>query len=92
MSDYDGVFVTREEFQQLVERANKSENRLTKLETNVYNMDQRLARIDNNTSWVLRLVLGVIIMALLYNTVGIPKALPVGTLTGGETIWMNFLL
>lgn len=75
MEDTRVRYVTHEEFIMLAERVGKAENRITRNETNQTNMDEKLRKIDNNTTWVLRLVIGAIIMTLLYTIINKPESI-----------------
>ncbi|MGE8207841.1 hemolysin XhlA family protein [Heyndrickxia sp. NPDC080065] len=58
-------FVTRDEFKALEKRVGSIENRQTKTETKVDNLEQKLDKIDSNTTWILRLIIGAFIMAVI---------------------------
>ncbi len=58
-------YVTRQEFKELDDKVDELKNEHTKTKQRVYNVEQKLDRIENNTTWILRLILGAIIMAVL---------------------------
>lgn len=58
-------YVTREEHQALADRMTSVENRQTRTETRMDNFEKKLDKIDSNTTWILRLIIGAFIMALI---------------------------
>jgi len=58
-------YVTRQEFTKLDTRLGKLENRVTRNETRTDHLEQKLDKIESNTTWILRLIIGAIIMAVL---------------------------
>lgn len=65
-------FVKRSEFNRLDERVNTMDKRITALsdrqtrtEVRTDHIEKQLEKISSNTTWILRLVIGAIITALL---------------------------
>ncbi|MDQ0158797.1 hemolysin XhlA family protein [Alkalibacillus salilacus] len=58
-------YVTRKEFKQLDNRVGDLENRQTRTETRTDHLENKLDKIESNTTWILRLIIGAILMALL---------------------------
>ncbi|WP_406944471.1 hemolysin XhlA family protein [Halobacillus sp. SY10] len=58
-------YVTREEFEKLDDKVDELKNEHTKTRQRVQNVEQKLDRIESNTTWILRLILGAIILAVL---------------------------
>lgn len=58
-------YVTRHEFKQLDSRVNRLEIQHTRSETRIDHVEKKLDKIDSNTTWILRLIVGGIIMAVL---------------------------
>lgn len=63
------------------ERIDSLETRVTNLETrvavaenNIENINKKLDKIDNNTTWLLRIVIGAIILAVLGFIIQSPTA------------------
>lgn len=52
-------------FEKLEQRVSALETRVAVAETNIKDIKADLDSIKNNTTWILRLVLGAIIMALI---------------------------
>ncbi|MDX8367866.1 hemolysin XhlA family protein [Cytobacillus sp. IB215665] len=46
-------------------RMNKVEQRLAVAESNIKDIKETLSSIKNNTTWIIRLIIGAIIMAVL---------------------------
>lgn len=63
MGDKD--YVTRKEFNQLDNRVGNVEMRQTRTETRTDHLEKKLDRIESNTAWILRLIIGAFIMAVL---------------------------
>ncbi len=61
----DGQYVTRDEFNQLDNKVDRVESRLTRNETRTDHLEKKLDKIDSNTTWILRLIIGAFVMALL---------------------------
>lgn len=58
-------YVTREEFEKLDDKVDELKNEHTKTRQRVQNVEQKLDRIESNTTWILRLILGAIILVIL---------------------------
>ncbi|MGJ9383251.1 hemolysin XhlA family protein [Salipaludibacillus sp. CF4.18] len=58
-------FISRKEFNQLDSRVDDLANRQTRTETRTDHLEQKLDKIDSNTTWILRLIIGAFIMAIL---------------------------
>jgi len=58
-------YVTREEHQALAKRVTNVENRQTRTETRTDHLERKLDKIETNTTWILRLIIGAFIMALI---------------------------
>lgn len=63
MSEKD--YVTRNEFNQVEKRVGKVEDRMTRSETEIKHVKDTLKSIQGDTRWILRLVIGAFIMAVL---------------------------
>ncbi len=61
----DDKYITREEFNNLGQKVEGLDTRLTKTETRTDHLEKKLDKIENNTTWILRLILGAIILAIL---------------------------
>lgn len=61
----DGQYVTRDEFNQLDKKVDRVDNRLTRNEARTDHLEKKLDKIDSNTTWILRLIIGAFVMALL---------------------------
>ena len=61
----DEKYVTRKEFNQLDSRVDDLSNRQTRTETRTDHLERKLDKIESNTQWILRLIIGAIVMALL---------------------------
>jgi len=58
-------YVTRKEFSQLNNRVGNLESRQTRTETRTDHLEQKLDKIENNTTWILRIIISSIVVALL---------------------------
>lgn len=58
-------YVTREEFNRLDRKVDGLENRMTRTETRTDHLEKKLDKIENNTTWILRLIIGAFITAIL---------------------------
>lgn len=58
-------YVTRKEFNQLDSRVSNLESRQTRTETRTDHLEQKLDKIESNTNWILRLIIGAFITAIL---------------------------
>lgn len=58
-------YVTREEFQKLDDKVDELVVEHSRTKERVQNVEQKLDRIESNTTWILRLILGAIILAIL---------------------------
>jgi len=63
MSDRD--YVKRGEFNRLDERVNTLDVRQTRTEVRTDHIEDKIDKIDSNTTWILRLFIGVILTAVL---------------------------
>ena len=61
----DDEYVKRAEFNRLDERVTTLDVRQTRTEVRTDHIEEKMSKIESNTTWILRLVLGVIIAALL---------------------------
>lgn len=61
----DEEYVKRGEFNRLDERVTTLDKRLVKTEVRTEHNEERLSRIESNTTWILRLIISAIILALL---------------------------
>ena len=66
----DKNYVTRKEFNQLDSRVGNLEVRQTRTETRTDHLEQKLDRIESNTTWILRLIIGAFITAVLGLIIG----------------------
>ena len=64
MSNLGGV-VMEGRVQKLEERMTSVETRLAVAESNIKDMKEDISAIKNNTTWILRIIIGTIIAALL---------------------------
>lgn len=62
MSDND--FIKRGEFSRMDERVNTLDVRQTRTEIRTDHVEDKMSRIESNTTWILRLIIGVILTAL----------------------------
>lgn len=51
--------------EKLEDRMTKAETRIAVAESNIKDIREDIASIKNNTNWILRLIIGAIIMAIL---------------------------
>src|SRR5690625_4602190 len=61
----DDSYVKRGEFSRLDERVNTLDIRQTRTEVRTDNIEHKMDSIESNTSWILRLIIGAIVTALL---------------------------
>ncbi|WP_079479730.1 hemolysin XhlA family protein [Halobacillus salinus] len=61
----DKEYVTRKEFNELDKKVDELQNEQTQTKQRVEHMEKKLDKIEDNTTWILRLILGAIIMAIL---------------------------
>lgn len=61
----DENYVTRKEFSQLDRRVDGLEVRQTRTETRTDHLEQKLDKIESNTNWILRLIIGAFITAVI---------------------------
>lgn len=55
----------RREFDRLDERVTTLDIRQTRTEVRTDHIEDKMSRIESNTTWILRLIIGAIVMALL---------------------------
>ena len=58
-------YVKRGEFNRLDERVNTLDIRQTRTEVRTDHIEDKMSRIESNTTWILRLIVGTILAALL---------------------------
>ena len=58
-------YVKRKEFNRLDERVTTLDIRQTRTEVRTDHIEKKMDRIESNTTWILRLIVGAIITALL---------------------------
>ena len=63
MSDRD--YVKRGEFNRLDERVNTLDVRQTRTEVRTDHIEDKIDKIDSNTTWILRLIIGAFVTAIL---------------------------
>ncbi|TGB04679.1 hypothetical protein E4663_06725 [Halobacillus salinus] len=81
----DKEYVTRQEFKELDDKVDELKNEHTKTKQRVYNVEQKLDRIENNTTWILRLILGAIIVAILALIIQSPETgITIGGVLSGK--------
>ncbi len=61
----DEEYVKRGEFNRLDERVTTLDIRQTRTEVRTDHIEKKMDRIESNTTWILRLIVGAIITALL---------------------------
>ncbi|ELK47174.1 hemolysin XhlA [Halobacillus sp. BAB-2008] len=61
----DEKYVTRDEFSKLDEKVDQLQNEQTQTKQRVAHVEGKLDKIENNTTWILRLILGAIIAGIL---------------------------
>ena len=61
----DEEYVKRGEFARLDERVSRLDIRYSRLEVRTDHIENKLDKIDSNTTWILRIIIGVIASALL---------------------------
>lgn len=61
----DDSYVKRGEFSRLDERVNTLDIRQTRTEVRTDHIENKMDKIESNTSWILRLIIGAIVTALL---------------------------
>lgn len=61
----DSEYVRRGEFSRLDERVNTLDVRQTRTEVRTDHIESKIDKIESNTSWILRLIIGAFITALL---------------------------
>jgi len=61
----DEGYVKRVEFDRLDERVTTLDIRQTRTEVRTDHIEKKMDRIESNTTWILRLIVGAIITALL---------------------------
>lgn len=57
--------VTRNEFDTLKAQVSKLDTRMSVAERDIQDINKKLDKIDNNTTWILRLIIGALIMSVL---------------------------
>lgn len=57
-------FIKRDEFSRMDERVSTLDVRQTRTEVRTDHIEDKMNRIESNTTWILRLILGAIITAL----------------------------
>lgn len=58
-------YINRSEYVQHDKRLSQLESRITRTETRTDHLEQKLNSIENNTTWILRIIISAIVMALL---------------------------
>lgn len=58
-------YVKRGEFSRLDERVNTLDVRQTRTEVRTDHIEDKMDKIESNTTWILRLIIGAILTALL---------------------------
>ncbi|WP_186578036.1 hemolysin XhlA family protein [Aquibacillus kalidii] len=58
-------YATREELKSLEDKVTILDNRQTRTETRIDNLEKKIDKIDSNTTWILRLIVGAVIGAFL---------------------------
>lgn len=58
-------FVTRAEFDKLSKKVNIMEIKQTRAEARIEHIEKKLDKIESNTTWILRLIMGAIVMAVI---------------------------
>ncbi|CDQ20847.1 Haemolysin XhlA [Halobacillus karajensis] len=61
----EGQYVTREEFSKLDDKVDELQKEQTQTKQRVRHVEQKLDKIESNTTWILRLILGAFILAIL---------------------------
>lgn len=61
----DSEYIKRSEFNRLDERITTLDVRQTRTEVRTDHIESKMDKIESNTSWILRLIIGAIVMALL---------------------------
>lgn len=61
----DSEYIKRGEFNRLDERVTTLDVRQTRTEVRTDHIESKMDKIESNTSWILRLIIGAIVMALL---------------------------
>lgn len=58
-------FIKRAEFDRLDERVTTLDIRQTRTEVRTDHIEEKMSKIESNTTWILRIIIGAIITALL---------------------------
>lgn len=58
-------YVKRREFNRLDERVTTLDIRQTRTEVRTDHIEEKMSKIESNTTWILRIIIGAIITALL---------------------------
>ncbi|MGP4061516.1 hemolysin XhlA family protein [Halobacillus sp. H74] len=61
----EGQYVTREEFSRLDDKVDELQKEQTQTKQRVRHVEQKLDKIESNTTWILRLILGAFILGIL---------------------------
>lgn len=61
----DNDFVRRGEFNRMDDRVNKLDTRQTRTEVRTDHIESQMNSIHRNTNWILRIIIGAIVAALL---------------------------
>lgn len=56
----EGQYVTREEFSKLDDKVDELQKEQTQTKQRVRHVEQKLDEIESNTTWILRLILGLV--------------------------------
>ncbi|WP_218624960.1 hemolysin XhlA family protein [Sporosarcina sp. E16_3] len=63
MSEFD--YIKRAEFERLEERVTTLDIKQTRTEVRTDNIEAKMDKIESNTTWILRLIIGAIALALI---------------------------
>lgn len=58
-------YVTRKEFKELNDKVDNLKTEQTRTKERVSHMEDKLDKIEDNTTWILRLIIGAVIAAIL---------------------------
>ena len=65
MSDKNIDYVKRGEFNRLDERVTTLDVRQTRTEVRTDHIEEKMSKIESNTTWILRLIIGAFVTALI---------------------------
>ena len=65
MGEKETKYVEQEDYNRLDARINNIDLRLTRAEVRMDHVEKKKDKIDSNTTWILRIIIGIIVTALI---------------------------